>query len=41
MARFKENNYVEIERLGVAGDKGRDVIAYIDNKTLKNYPKIE
>lgn len=34
---LKKKNYVEIERLGGAGDKGRDVIAYINNKTLKNY----
>jgi hypothetical protein len=34
---LKKENYVEIERLGGAGDKGRDVIAYISNKTLENY----
>lgn len=34
---LKKKKYIEIERLGGAGDKGRDVIAYINNKTLKNY----
>lgn len=34
---LKKINYLEIERLGGAGDKGRDVIAYITNKSNSNY----
>ena len=28
---IKQSNYIKIERLGGAGDMGRDVVAYIDN----------
>lgn len=33
----KKNEYLEVERLGGAGDKGRDVIAYITDKKKSNY----
>lgn len=32
-----QNDYVEIERIGGANDNGRDVIAYIEPATVKNY----
>lgn len=34
---LKKTQYIEIERFGGAGDKGRDVVAYISKKTLPNY----
>ena len=33
---IRKSSYIEVERLGGAGDKGRDVIAYID-KNIPNY----
>lgn len=34
---LKKTSYLEIEKLGGAGDKGRDVIAYITDKSKTNY----
>ncbi|WP_299835068.1 ABC-three component system protein [uncultured Tenacibaculum sp.] len=34
---IKSEEYIEVDRLGGAGDKGRDVIAYITNKKKPNY----
>lgn len=33
----KKDQYLETERIGGAGDKGRDVIAYVTDKRLTNY----
>lgn len=32
-----QDDYTEIERIGGANDNGRDVIAYIEHSTVKNY----
>ncbi|MDP4208267.1 MAG: restriction endonuclease [Bacteroidota bacterium] len=34
---LKKSTYVDVERLGGAGDKGRDVIAYSSDKKTDNY----
>jgi hypothetical protein len=34
---LKKTEYVGVERFGGAGDKGRDVVAYITDKKLTNY----
>jgi hypothetical protein len=34
---LKKSTYIEVERLGGAGDKGRDVVAYSSDKTITDY----
>lgn len=34
---LKKVEYLEVERFGGAGDKGRDVVGYISNKNKSNY----
>lgn len=34
---LKRKSYIEVERFGGAGDKGRDVVAYVSDKKLPNY----
>lgn len=36
LAGYKSKNYVQIQRVGAANDKGRDVIAWIDPQGTKN-----
>lgn len=34
---IKKTEYIEVERFGGAGDKGRDVVGYVSDKNIANY----